>query len=224
MIRLVEATRSYRVGPTTVEALRGVTLTVEAGERVAIMGASGSGKTTLVHILALLDAPTSGSYILGGRNVAGLADDELAEMRNREIGLVFQTFNLLPFRSCLENVALPLIYRGRTREQARAGALAALARVGMAERAASRAGTLSGGQQQRVAIARAMAGEPPLLIADEPTGALDRRTGQEVLDVLLRLNEAGTTLVVVTHDREVAARCGRLVELHDGRAAAGGTR
>jgi len=221
MIRLVDATRSYRVGPTVVEALRGISLTVAAGERVAVMGTSGSGKTTLVHLLALLDRPTSGSYLLDGRDVAALSDDELSVLRNREIGMVFQGFNLIPQRTCLENVALPLIYRGATRAQAHTAAHAALRRVGMAERATSRSGSLSGGQQQRVAIARAIVGAPPVLVADEPTGALDRRTGLEILDLLLGLNEEGTTLVVVTHDPEIGARCGRIVELHDGRLAAG---
>jgi putative ABC transport system ATP-binding protein len=221
MIRLLDATRSYRVGPTVVEALRGVSLVVAAGERVAVMGTSGSGKSTLVHLLALLDRPTSGSYLLDGRDVATLTDDELSALRNREIGLVFQGFNLIPHRSCLENVALPLIYRGKTRALSHEAALAALRRVGMAERASGRAGSLSGGQQQRVAIARAIVGEPPLLVADEPTGALDRHTGLEIIDLLLGLNEEGTTLVVVTHDPEVGARCGRIVELHDGRLAAG---
>ena len=221
MIRLVDATRSFRVGPTVVEALRGISLTVAAGERVAVMGTSGSGKTTLVHLLALLDRPTSGSYLLDGRDVAALSDDELSVLRNREIGMVFQGFNLIPQRTCLENVALPLIYRGATRAQAHTAAHAALRRVGMAERATSRSGSLSGGQQQRVAIARAIVGAPPVLVADEPTGALDRRTGLEILDLLLGLNEEGTTLVVVTHDPEIGARCGRIVELHDGRLAAG---
>jgi putative ABC transport system ATP-binding protein len=221
MIRLVDATRSYRVGPTVVEALRGISLTVAAGERVAVMGTSGSGKTTLVHLLALLDRPTSGSYLLDGRDVAALSDDELSVLRNREIGMVFQGFNLIPQRTCLENVALPLIYRGATRAQAHTAAHAALHRVGMAERATSRSGSLSGGQQQRVAIARAIVGAPPVLVADEPTGALDRRTGLEILDLLLGLNEEGTTLVVVTHDPEIGARCGRIVDLHDGRLAAG---
>jgi putative ABC transport system ATP-binding protein len=224
MIRLVDATRSYRVGPTVVEALRGVSLAVGAGERVAVMGTSGSGKSTLVHLLALLDRPTSGSYLLDGRDVGALSDDELSVLRNREIGMIFQGFNLIPHRSCLENVALPLIYRGSTRALSHAAAHAALRRVGMAERAGSRSGSLSGGQQQRVAIARAIVGAPPVLVGDEPTGALDRRTGLEILDLLLGLNEEGTTLVVVTHDPEIGARCGRIVELHDGRLAAGGGR
>jgi putative ABC transport system ATP-binding protein len=224
MIRLIEATRSFRVGPTVVEALRSVSLAVDSGERVAVMGTSGSGKTTLVHILALLDRPTSGSYLLDGRDAAALGDDELSVLRNREIGLVFQTFNLIPHRSCLENVALPLIYRGRTRAQAHTAAHTALQRVGMTARAASRPGALSGGQQQRVAIARAIVGEPTVLIADEPTGALDRRTGLEILDLLLRLNGEGATLIVVTHDPEIGARCGRIVELHDGRLTAGESR
>ena len=221
MIRLINATRSYRVGPTVVEALRGVSLVVDAGERVAVMGTSGSGKTTLVHLLALLDRPTSGSYLLDGRDVAALTDDELSVLRNREIGMIFQGFNLIPHRTCLENVALPLIYRGATRALSHAAARAALGRVGMAERTAVPSGSLSGGQQQRVAIARAIVGAPPVLVADEPTGALDRRTGIEILDLLLGLNEEGTTLVVVTHDPEIGARCGRIVELHDGRLAAG---
>jgi putative ABC transport system ATP-binding protein len=225
VISLVEIGRTYRVGPTTIEALRGVSLTVERGRRVAIMGASGSGKTTLVHLLALLDRPTRGSYRLTNREVATLGDDELSQLRNRAIGLVFQGSNLIPHRTCLDNVALRLVYRGETRARARAGAMEVLRRVGMAERAASRAGDLSGGQQQRVALARAIVGGPEVLIADEPTGALDHKTGMEILDLLLRLNEeAGVTLVVVTHDREVGARCGPIVELADGRIVAGGGR
>ena len=225
MIRLVEIGRTYRVGPTTIEALRGVSLSVERGRRVAIMGVSGSGKTTLVHLLALLDRPTRGSYLLDGRDVGALGDDELSRLRNRSVGLVFQGFNLIAHRSCLDNVALRLVYRGETRSRAHAAALEALRRVGMADRAASRAGDLSGGQQQRVAIARAVVGVPAVVVADEPTGALDRRTGLEILDLLLRLNEEdGVTLVVVTHDPEIGARCGSIVELADGRVAAGGGR
>ncbi len=225
MIRLVEIGRTYRVGPTTIEALRGVSLTVERGRRVAIMGASGSGKTTLVHLLALLDRPTRGSYVLDGRDVGALGDDDLSRLRNRTVGLVFQGFNLIPHRSCLDNVALRLIYRGETRSRAHAVAFEALRRVGMAERAAGRAGDLSGGQQQRVAIARAVVGAPAVVLADEPTGALDRRTGLEVLDLLLRLNEEdGVTLVVVTHDPEIGTRCGSIVELAEGRVAAEGVR
>jgi putative ABC transport system ATP-binding protein len=225
VIRLVEIGRTYRVGPTSIEALRGVSLAVERGRRVAIMGASGSGKTTLVHVLALLDRPTRGSYLLDGREVGALADDELSLLRNRAVGLVFQSFNLIAHRSCLDNVALRLVYRGESRARAHAAALDALRRVGVAERSRSRAGELSGGQQQRVAIARAIVGAPAVVIADEPTGALDRRTGLEVLDLLLRLNEEdGVTLVVVTHDPEVGARVGSIVELHEGRVAAGGGR
>jgi putative ABC transport system ATP-binding protein len=225
MISLVEVGRTYRVGPTTIEALRGVSLSVGRGRRVAIMGSSGSGKTTLVHLLALLDRPTHGAYRLAGRDVGALTDDELALLRNRSVGLVFQAFNLLPHRTCVENVALRLIYRGETRRRANAAALEALRRVGMVERAASPAGDLSGGQQQRVAIARAIAGGPEVVIADEPTGALDRRTGGEIVDMLLRLNEEnGVTLVVVTHDPDVGARCGPVVELAAGRVVAGGGR
>jgi putative ABC transport system ATP-binding protein len=222
VIRLVEVGRSYRVGPTSVDALRGVSLNVERGRRLAIMGDSGSGKTTLVHLLALLDRPTSGSYLLDGRDVGALGDDDLASLRNRAVGLVFQAFNLLPHRTCLDNVALRLVYRGQTRSRGHAAALEALRAVGLAERAASLAGVLSGGQQQRVAIARAMVGAPQLLIADEPTGALDRRSGLEIMDLLLRLNEDhGVTLVVVTHDPEIGARCGEIVRLASGRLVAG---
>jgi len=225
VIRLVEVGRTYRVGPTTIDALREVSLSVERGRRTAIMGTSGSGKTTLVHLLALLDRPTHGAYLLAGRDVASLGDDELSQLRNRTVGLVFQGSHLIPHRTCLDNVALRPVYRGETRARAHAQALEALRRVGMAERSASRAGELSGGQQQRVAIARAIVGGPALLIADEPTGALDRRTGLEILDLLLSLNEeSGVTLVVVTHDPEVGARCGSIVELHDGRITAGGGR
>ena len=225
MIRLVEVGRSYRVGPTTIAALRDVSLTVERGRRLAIMGASGSGKTTLVHLLALLDRPSYGSYLLDGRDVGALNDDELSHLRNRAVGLVFQAFNLLPHRTCLDNVALRLVYRGETRARAHAAALEALRSVGMAERAESRAGELSGGQQQRVAIARAIVGEPEVLVADEPTGALDRKTGLEILDLLLRLNEdRGVTLVVVTHDPDIGARCGTIVELSGGQLTDGAGR
>jgi len=225
VIRLVEVGRSYRVGPTTIAALRDVSLTVERGRRLAIMGASGSGKTTLVHLLALLDRPSYGSYLLDGRDVGALNDDELSRLRNRAVGLVFQAFNLLPHRTCLDNVALRLVYRGETRARAHAAALEALRSVGMAERAESRAGELSGGQQQRVAIARAIVGEPEVLVADEPTGALDRKTGLEILDLLLRLNEdRGVTLVVVTHDPDIGARCGTIVELSGGQLTDGAGR
>ncbi len=222
MIRLVEVGRTYRVGPTTIAALRDVSLSVERGRRLAIMGASGSGKTTIVHLLALLDRPTCGSYLLAGRDVGALDDDELSRLRNRAVGLVFQQFNLLPQRTCLDNVGLRLIYRGETRARAHAAAFEALRAVGLAERAASLTGDLSGGQQQRVAIARAVVGAPDVLVADEPTGALDRKTGLEIMDLLLRLNEeSGVTLVVVTHDPDIGARCGTIVELAGGRITAG---
>ena len=222
MIRLTDVRRSFRVGPTAIEVLRGVDLLLERGERLAVTGASGSGKSTLLHILALLDAPSSGSYRFEEREVTRLDDEELSRLRNRRIGMVFQAFHLLPGSSALDNVALRLLYRGLDWRPAAEKARQALRRVGLGERAETRVADLSGGQQQRVAIARALVGEPALLLADEPTGALDRDAAAEVLDLLVELNEReGLTTVLVTHDPAIAARCPRRLELRQGVLAGG---
>ena len=218
MLSLAGIRKSYRVGPVTTEVLRGVDLEVCAGELVSIMGPSGSGKSTLMNIIGLLDRPTSGACLLDGRDVSGLKDDELSALRNRHIGFVFQSFHLLPRLTALENVCLPLVYRGAGRPEMRRRALAILELVGMAERTGHRPDQLSGGQKQRVAIARALAGEPALLLADEPTGALDTDTAGEVMALLRRLNaERGITILIITHDPSVARECMRRTRIQDGK-------
>jgi putative ABC transport system ATP-binding protein len=212
-----DVARSYRLDGVSVEALRGVTLSIDQGDYVAIVGPSGSGKSTLMHLLGCLDRPTSGSLLLGGRDVADLSDSELADLRNHTIGFVFQSFQLLGRTSALENVALPLVYRGLRRAERRVRAIAALDSVGLGHRLAHRPGQLSGGEQQRVAIARALVGEPTVLLADEPTGNLDTRSGADVMALLSQLNaERGVAVVVVTHDLEVAAHARRRIDVRDG--------
>jgi putative ABC transport system ATP-binding protein len=212
-----DVARSYRLDGVAVEALRGVTLSIDQGDYVAIVGPSGSGKSTLMHLLGCLDRPTSGSLLLGGRDVADLSDSELADLRNHKIGFVFQSFQLLGRTSALENVALPLVYRGLRRAERRVRAIAALDSVGLGHRLGHRPGQLSGGEQQRVAIARALVGEPTLLLADEPTGNLDSRSGADVMALLSRLNaERGVAVIVVTHDLEVAAHARRRIDVRDG--------
>ncbi len=218
MLRLADVRRSYRVGPVTAEVLRGVDLEVGAGDLLSIMGPSGSGKTTLMNIIGLLDRPSSGACLLDGRDVAGLRDDELSALRNRHIGFVFQSFHLLPQLTALENVCLPLVYRGMARPEMRRRAAAVLESVGMAERTGHRPDQLSGGQKQRVAIARALVGEPALLLADEPTGALDTDTAAEVMGLIRRLNaERGITVLIITHDPSVAGQCARQTRIQGGR-------
>ncbi|MEZ0493137.1 ABC transporter ATP-binding protein [Kineococcus sp. TBRC 1896] len=216
-IEAVDVTRSYRFGDTTVQALRGVSFTVAEGEYAAIIGPSGSGKSTLMHLLGCLDRPTSGVLRVGGRTVAELSDGELAALRNREIGFVFQAFQLLPRSSALDNVGLPLLYRGVKVAERRERAAAALRAVNLGHRLTHRPTQMSGGEQQRVAIARALVGEPRILLADEPTGNLDSRNGAEVMRVLEELNsERGVAVVLVTHDDEVAGRARRQVRVRDG--------
>ncbi len=216
-LEAVDVTRSYALDGVTVEALRGVSLTVERGDYAAVVGPSGSGKSTLMHLLGGLDRPTSGVLRVGGRDIASLSEDELAEVRNATIGFVFQAFQLLGRTSAVDNVAMPLVYRGVRRAERRRRAREALERVGMGHRLDHRPAQLSGGEQQRVAIARALVGDPQVLLADEPTGNLDTRTGEEVMALLEALNaEQGVAVVLVTHDREVAARARRQVRVRDG--------
>jgi len=215
MIRLVDVTRTFTLGTHEVHALRSVSLRVAAGEMVAVVGSSGSGKSTLMQIIGCLDRPDSGQYFLEDRNVAELSRNRLAEIRNRRIGFVFQNFNLLPRLSALENVELPLLYGGARSAKRRARSM--LERVGLGDRVGHRPSQLSGGQAQRVALARALVTDPAILLADEPTGNLDTATSEEILEVFVRLNGEGRTILVVTHESKVAARCPRQVHLRDGR-------
>jgi putative ABC transport system ATP-binding protein len=218
LLEAVDVERVYRLGrEVEVPALRGVSFTVDRGDHVAIVGSSGSGKSTLLNLLGALDRPTSGHVRYDGRDVLELSDAELAELRNRRIGFVFQSFHLLPRLTALDNVILPLVYREGTRRSRQDAAMAALDAVGLSDRVTHRPTELSGGQQQRVAIARALVTEPALILADEPTGNLDTRTGEDIMALLEGLHaEKGTALVVITHEREVAARASRLIELRDG--------
>ena len=220
IIDLVGASRTYDLGRVEVHALSDATLRVEEGEFVSIIGPSGSGKSTLMHILGCLDRPNSGRYVLDGTPVEDLDDDGLAAVRSRLIGFVFQSYNLLPRTSALENVATPLLYQGVPKRERLARSAAALERLGLEDRMDHEPSELSGGQQQRVAIARALVTEPRLILADEPTGNLDSASGEDVLRVLHELNDAGRTIVLITHDADVAARATRQVHVRDGRIAA----
>lgn len=216
MVDVNAVTKDYRMGKIGVPALRGIDLKVAAGEMVAIMGPSGSGKSTLMNILGCLDRPTHGKYELHGEEISKKTDSQLAEIRNQKVGFVFQSFNLLPQLTALENVELPLIYRGQAAGIRRAKAGTALVRLGLGERLRHRPQELSGGEQQRVAIARAVAAEPEIVLADEPTGALDSRSGEEILAVFQELHAQGITVIMVTHDPNVARHCERIVRLADG--------
>jgi len=223
-MRVIEArelTKVYGLRENRVEAVAGTNMNIESSEWIAIVGPSGSGKSTLMHLIGLLDRPTSGSYRLNGRDVSQLRGNELARARRDLIGFVFQSYNLLPRESALGNVELPMVYAGVGRKERRKRALGLLERVGLSERAHHRPPELSGGQMQRVAIARALVNGPALLLADEPTGNLDTVSGAQILDLFEELNASGVTLVVVTHDAEVATRTQRVVELRDGRIVAG---
>jgi putative ABC transport system ATP-binding protein len=216
-IEAVGVTRSYRMDGVSVDALRGVSLTIDEGDYAAIIGPSGSGKSTLMHLLGCLDRPTSGTLLIRGRDVSSLDDSELAELRNQTIGFVFQAFQLLPRTTALENVALPLVYRGVRRAERRRRAAEALEAVNLGHRIGHRPTQMSGGEQQRVAIARALVGEPAVLLADEPTGNLDTVNGDEVMAILERLNkERGVAVVLVTHEADIAARARRIIRVRDG--------
>ena len=217
LIELKDIYKIYHMGNEDVRANDGITLTIYKGEFVAIVGKSGSGKSTLMNIIGALDVPTDGSYYLGGEDVSDMTDDQLAAIRNRMIGFIFQQYNLLPKLNLLENVELPLLYAGVGREERRDRAMASLERVGLKEKWRNMPNQLSGGQQQRVSIARALAGDPSLILADEPTGALDSRTSREVLDFLKQLNAEGNTIVMITHDNSIAVEAKRVVRIHDGK-------
>jgi putative ABC transport system ATP-binding protein len=216
-IEAVDVTRTYELEGVRVDALRGVTLRIDSGEFVAVIGPSGSGKSTLMHLLGCLDRPTAGALRIDGRDVSSMSDGELAELRNATVGFVFQSFQLLPRTTALDNVALPLVYRGVRRGERKQRAEAALRAVGLGHRLRHRPTQMSGGEQQRVAIARALVGEPRVLLADEPTGNLDTRTGDEVMTILERLNvERGVAVVLVTHEADVARRSRRQLHVRDG--------
>ena len=217
MIRAREVRKTYHVGSQVVHALDGLDLDIQANEYVALMGPSGSGKSTLMNILGCLDTPTSGSYTLNGQDVSSMEDDALAEIRNCEIGFVFQTFNLLPRYSALENVALPMIYAGVSRAKREARAKEVLDQVGLGDRMDHKPNELSGGQRQRVAVARALVMRPSIILADEPTGNLDTATSHEVMELFSAIQKAGNTVILVTHEEDIAACAQRIVRLRDGR-------
>ena len=220
MAHLIEVKNAYKIynpGENEVRALDGVSLTVDTGEFVAIIGQSGSGKSTLMNLLGCLDVCTSGEYAINGQDVSHLSDDDLSEIRNKEIGFIFQGFNLIPSLNALENVELPLIYRGIGREERRRLSVAALEKVGLSKRMDHRPAEMSGGQQQRVAIARAIAAAPPVILADEPTGNLDKRSGADVMEILRGLWREGRTVILITHDPKIAESANRVVTISDGR-------
>ena len=216
LISLINIKREFKIGTEIIRALRGVNLTVEKNEYLALMGPSGSGKSTLMNILGCLDTPTSGNYILNGNDVSGMEDDELAAVRNKEIGFVFQTFNLLPRYTALENVALPLIYAGLSKAERLAKAEQSLNSVGLADRMKHKPNELSGGQRQRVASARALVNNPSIILADEPTGNLDTKTSHDIMQLFKDIHAGGNTVIIVTHEEDIARFAGRIVRLRDG--------
>ena len=216
MIELKDISKNYRMGEMDISALDRVSLSVRQGELIAIMGPSGSGKSTLMNVLGCLDRPTNGTYTFESREISAMTDDELAHVRNAKIGFVFQSFNLLPRFTALKNVEMPLIYSGVPAKQRTERAIPVMEMVGLSDRMYHKPTELSGGQQQRVAIARALVNHPPLLLADEPTGNLDSRSGAEILNILMDLNKQGVTIMIVTHDHDVASRCKRIINLKDG--------
>ena len=217
LIELKDIYKIYKMGEEEVRANDGISLSIQEGEFVAIVGKSGSGKSTLMNIIGALDVPTSGDYFLGGQDVSHMKEDQLAEIRNKMIGFIFQQYNLLPRLNLLENVELPLLYAGLGNAERRERAMESLARVGLAEKWKNMPNQLSGGQQQRVSIARALAGNPSLILADEPTGALDSKTSRSVLDFLKKLNQEGNTIVMITHDNSIAMEARRVVRISDGK-------
>jgi putative ABC transport system ATP-binding protein len=216
IIQISELHKIYILGKTKVHALRGIDAQVKGGEYISIMGPSGSGKSTLMNIIGCLDVPTSGTYRLNGQDVSGLSDDQLAKIRNKEIGFVFQTFNLLPRASALHNVELPLIYNGTSTAKRKEKAIEAIEKVGLQDRMHHKPNELSGGQRQRVAIARALVNNPSMILADEPTGNLDTTTGEEIMEIFDHLNEQGNTIVLVTHEDFIARHSNRIIRLKDG--------
>lgn len=217
LIELRNVYKIYQMGAESVSASDGISLTINRGEFVAIVGKSGSGKSTLMNIIGALDVPTQGEYLLNGQDVSHMTDNQLADIRNQMIGFIFQQYNLLPKLNLMENVELPLLYAGISTAKRKERALASLERVGLKEKWKNMPNQLSGGQQQRVSIARALAGEPSLILADEPTGALDSKTSRDVLDFLKQLNEEGNTIVIITHDNSIAMEARRVVRIHDGK-------
>ncbi len=217
LIEIKDVYKIYNPGENEVRALDGVNLTIDEGEFVAIIGQSGSGKSTLMNTLGLLDRPTSGEYFLSGRDVATLTDDEQSEIRNKQIGFIFQGFNLIPSLTAIDNVELPLVYRGMKREERNRLSTEALERVGLSKRLYHRPSQMSGGQQQRVAIARAVAAKPPVILADEPTGNLDSSSGREVMRILHELSDEGRTIILITHDNDIAKEANRVIRIQDGK-------
>jgi putative ABC transport system ATP-binding protein len=216
VIETHEINKTYKMGSEIIEALKSISITIDHGEYVAFMGPSGSGKSTLMNIIGCLDSPTSGTYILAGRDVSDMSENELAEIRNKEIGFVFQTFNLLPRASCLDNVALPLVYAGYSRADREELAFQALSNVGLGDRTKHRPNELSGGQRQRVAIARALVNNPSIILADEPTGNLDSKTSYGIMELFHELHASGNTIIMVTHEDDIAHYAHRVIRLRDG--------
>lgn len=217
LIEIKDVYKIYNPGENEVRALDGVSLTIDEGEFVAIIGQSGSGKSTLMNTLGLLDRPTSGEYYLSGRDVSTLTDDEQSEIRNKQIGFIFQGFNLIPSLTAIDNVELPLVYRGMKKEERHRLSFEALERVGLSKRIHHRPSQMSGGQQQRVAIARAVAARPPVILADEPTGNLDSASGRDVMRILHELSDEGRTIILITHDNEIAEEANRIIRIQDGK-------